>query len=339
MRIEDCNFLKLIGPNDNGTNNGGDGIYLDSCTAAYIDNCLFVTNGLASFGGTRVWQARHKAAGAWVNATPAIFRNCRFAANMAAMHEVSGYSGTLYFSGDSGGSKLINCTVVGNSDTQGSQSPGDIVDAGAIVCAMSATNQTLDIENCTVAYNITEGQWTAAGITVIKGTVNVKDSIIYGNFRGLTNMAEVAGADIEVKANGYLNLRYSLVTGLTSNYTHSVNAANLTIGPGVIYEVDPLLATTTNDFRNLMSATGNYLYLPDSNRGKCAALDVHPRTHTGYFKDGVRMRDPERVESPTIDAGDPTSDYMGEPMVPGVGYHGRRVNLGAYGNTSEAALT
>ena len=95
-------------------------------------------------------------------------------------------------------------------------------------------------------------------------------------------------------------------------------------------------------FHSLMtyqSASPQHGYLPNSARGTCAELDVHPRTRTGYIKDGVLIRDPERVESPTIDKGDPASDYIGEPMVPGVGYHGRRVNLGAYGNTSEAALT
>jgi hypothetical protein len=341
VSVSNCKFTNLIGPNDLGTNNGGDGIYLNSCAAAYIENCLFATNGLSQFGWTKGWQARHRAAGAWVNATPAIFRNCRFAANMAAMHEAAGYSGTLYFSGASGGSKLINCTVVGNSDTQGSQSSGDIIDAGAIVCAMSATSQTLDIENCTVAFNITEAQKTAAGLTVRKGTVNVKNSIFYGNVRGLTNIAEIAGADIEVQADGVLNMTYSLVTGLTSNYVHAVNAENLTIGPGVISGVDPLLATSTNDFHNLLSAykTPAHLYLPNSARGTCAALDVHPRTRTGYMKDGVLIRDPQRVLSPVIDAGDPKSDYSNEPIIPRVGDNGGRVNLGAYGNTSEAALT
>ena len=261
---------------------------------------------------------------------------------MAAMHEAAGYSGIVYFSGASGGSKLINCTVVGNSDTQGSQSSVDIVDAGAIVCAMSATSQTLDIENCTVAFNITEGQKTAAGMTVRTGTVNVKNSIFYGNVRGLTNIAEIAGADIEVQAGGTLNMTYSLVTGLTSNYVHAVNSDNLTIGPGVISGVDPLLATTTDDFHNLMtyqSANPQHWYLPNSARGTCAELDVHPRTRTGYLRDGVLIRDPERVESPTIDAGDPASDFSLEPSVVGIGGNGGRVNLGFSGNSPEAAFT
>ena len=338
ITVSNCKFTNLIGP-ANTDNAGGDGIYLNSCTAAYIDDCLFVTNGLSQFVKTKAWQARHRAAGAWVNATPAIFRNCRFAANMAAMHEASGYSGIVYFSGASGGSKLVNCTIVGNSDTQGSQSGADIVDAGAIICNMATTDATLDIENCTIAYNLTQGQKTAAGITIIKGTVNVNNSVVYGNFRGLET--EAAGADIEVKSNGTLNMTYSLVTGLTSNYVHAVEGGTLNLGRGVL-TADPLLATTTNDFHNLMtyqSSNPQHWYLPNSARGACAALDVHPRTRTGYMVDGVLIQDPRRVESPTTDAGDPASDYSLEPVVPGVGGNGHRINIGAYGNTPEAAMT
>jgi len=339
VTVTNCKFTNLIGPNDLGTDKGGDGIYLNACTAAYIDDCLFATNGLSEFGRTKVWQTRHKAAGAWVNATPAIFRNCRFAANMASMHASSGQGGVVRFTGASGGSKMINCALVGNSDTQGSQSNVDIVEAGAIVCNMSTTDATLDIENCTIAYNLTQGQKTAAGITISKGTVNVKDSVVYGNFRGLETVD--AGADIEVKANGTLNLAYSLVTGLTSNYIHAVEGGTLNFGVGVL-TVDPLLATTTNDFHNLMtyqSASPQHWYLPNEVRGTCAVLDVHPRTRTGYLRDGVLVRDPENVESPTTDAGDPSSDYSNEPVVAYAGGNGHRVNLGAYGNTSEAALT
>jgi hypothetical protein len=36
VSVSSCKFTNLIGPNDLGTNNGGDGIYLNSCAAAYI---------------------------------------------------------------------------------------------------------------------------------------------------------------------------------------------------------------------------------------------------------------------------------------------------------------
>jgi len=203
--------------------------------------------------------------------------------------------------------------------------------------------QALDIENCTVAYNLTLGTRSSAGITVHTGTVNLKNSIVYGNVLGkIGNLA--AGADIEVKANGTLNMSYTLVTGLESNYVNAVEGATTNIGVGVIC-VDPLLATTTNDFHSLFSPNPNagnnptYWYLTQGKRAACAALDVHPRTHTGYMLNGVLIKDPEKVESPTIDAGDKASDYSREPVIPGVGGNGHRVNLGAYGNTPEAALT
>ncbi len=342
VSITNCQFVNLIDYSVNalsGTDFGGDGIYLSSCAQAYIDDCLFATNGI-SFNRNKGAQARHTGSAAYINATPTVFRNCRFASNGAAIMDADGSAGTIHFKGASGGSKLINCALVGNSDLEGSQSAGDPVSGGTIVCNMSTSDATLDIENCTIAYNLTQGKWTGAGINVNKGTVNVKNSIVYGNVRNRNSDTVNAGADIEVKANGTMNISYTLVTGLTSNYIHAVEGGTLNVGIGV-FAADPLFVTTMDDFQSLFSTkdSPSLPYLPQSARAACAALNVYPRTFTGYFKDGVRVRDPERVESPTIDAGDPKSDYSREPVVQGVGYHGRRVNLGAYGNTSEAALT
>ena len=341
VSIANCQFVNLIDYSVNALSyswHGGDGIYLSSCTQAYVDDCLFATNGI-QFYRNKGAQARHTGSAAYISATPTIFRNCRFASNGAAIMEAADSAGTIHFKGASGGSKLINCALVGNSDFEGSQSAADPTAGGTIICNMSTTNATLDIENCTIAYNLTQGKWTGAGINVCKGTVNLKNSVIYGNVRGRTNIAEIAGADIEVKADGSLNMSYTLVTGLTSNYIHSVNAENLTIGPGVISGVDPLLATTTNDFWKLFTKYNETVYIAQAKRGDCAKIDVHPRTRTGYIKDGVLIRDPERVESPTIDKGDPTSDYSKEPQLIGIGGNGGRVNLGFSGNTPEAALT
>ena len=341
VSVANCQFVHLIDYSVNAlsyNSYGGDGIYLSSCTQAYIDDCLFATNGV-QFYRNKGAQARHPGSAVYVNATPTIFRNCRFASNGSAIQEQTGCGGAVFFNGACGGSKMINCTLVGNSDFEGSQSSAEAYGGGAVYCLMSSAAATLDIENCTIAYNLTQGKWAGAGINVGKGTVNLKNSVIYGNVRGRTNIAEIAGADIEVKADGSLNMSYTLVTGLMSNYIHSVNAENLTIGPGVIADLDPLLATTTNDFWKLFTADGAGVYIANGQRGKCAVLDVHPRTRTGYIKDGVLIRDPERVESPTIDKGDPTSDYSKEPQLIGIGGNGGRVNLGFSGNTREAALT
>jgi hypothetical protein len=340
VSITNCQFVHLIDYSVNALSyswHGGDGIYLSSCTQAYVDDCLFATNGIQFFRNKGA-QARHTGSAAYISATPTIFRNCRFASNGAAIMEAADSAGTIHFKGASGGSKMINCALVGNSDLEGSQSAADPVAGGTIVCNMSTAGATLDIENCTIAYNLTQGKWTGAGINVCKGTVSVKNSVIYGNARNRNSDTVNAGADIEVKETGTLNMTYSLVTGLTSNYIHAVEGGTLNVGIGVL-TADPLLATTTNDFHSLFADYNGLKYLPQSARGDCAAIDVHPRTHAGYFANGVLIRDPRRVESPTTDAGDPSSDYALEPVVPGVGGNGHRINMGAYGNTPEAAMT
>jgi hypothetical protein len=336
LRVSNCKFLNLIGPNEQNVD-GGNGIFMSSCTAAYVDDCLFATNG-TGFKADGGW-CRHQAAAVRVNSTPAIFRNCRFSACAAALRE-TGVGGIVYFSGASGGSKMINCTLVGNTDSRSMNMPADTTVSGAIAVYMSATNQTLDIENCTVAYNLSQAALSSAGITVNTGTVNLKNSIVYGNVRGRKNNV-AAGSDIHVRPNGTLNISYSLVTGLSSNYVGVVDGGTINYGPGVIADIDPLLATTTNDFWKLFVTTDSaYWYMNTTQaRDACAELDVHPRTRTGYMKDGVLIRDPQRVHSPVIDAGDPKIDYTNEPIIPRVGDNGGRVNLGAYGNTSEAALT
>ena len=104
---------------------------------------------------------------------------------------------------------------------------------------------------------------------------------------------------------------------------------------------DPLLTTSREDFESNVLTSGDYTYMRNNTAGASfiANIDSHPRTHTGYVVNGVLIQDSEKVESQTIDAGDPRSDYSREPTIPNVGFHGRRANLGAYGNTPEAALT
>ena len=72
-----------------------------------------------------------------------------------------------------------------------------------------------------------------------------------------------------------------------------------------------------------------------------ASYRVHLRGGLGYYdeKTGARVIDYRESElSPAVDAGDPNSDYSMEPDT-NSGWHGKRVNLGAYGNTPWATLT
>jgi len=81
---------------------------------------------------------------------------------------------------------------------------------------------------------------------------------------------------------------------------------DVVLGEGNI-EVDPLLADPLNGDYHLKSRFGRR----------------NPATQTWVTDD---------VTSPCIDAGDPASDYSSEPQP-----NGSRINMGAYGNTTEAS--
>ncbi len=62
--------------------------------------------------------------------------------------------------------------------------------------------------------------------------------------------------------------------------------------------------------------------------------DFHPRSTAGRFNPLTQAFVNDGTDSPTIDAGDPTSDYSLEPAP-----NGGRLNQGSYGNTAEASRT
>ena len=95
------------------------------------------------------------------------------------------------------------------------------------------------------------------------------------------------------------------------------------------------------DFTALFTDRSGLKYLAQSNRADCAALNVHLRGGRGYFdeKTGKLVTEYCRAgQSPAIDAGDPASDFRNEPNCK-IGYHGKRVNLGGYGNTPWATMS
>jgi len=62
--------------------------------------------------------------------------------------------------------------------------------------------------------------------------------------------------------------------------------------------------------------------------------DYHLKSQAGRWDAGTQGWVKDDVTSPCIDAGDPDADY-GDELWP----HGQRLNMGAYGGTSEASLS
>jgi len=318
----------------------GCGIYLSDCTRATVDDCLFATNG-GSFGTCQcTWSGQYNGSAAYVKNTKALFRNCRFTAHGAGQRLTTD-GGTVYFCGTSGGSALTNCTLIGNTDFLSYQTSYTGNAGGALVCALSSQAATLDVCNCTIAYNLTQGQYSSAGVNVVSGTVNVRNSIVYGNVRGWRQSAD-AGADIEVKSGATLNLDYTLLTA--TNMPSISSAGTLNIAP-TCFTANPEFVTSTNDFYKLLTVDANWYHLASGKEGACAALNVHLRGGAGYYDEntgklvnGYRLHK-VGAASPAIDAGDPASDFGREPDVRTIGRAGKRINLGAYGNTHWATMS
>lgn len=70
-------------------------------------------------------------------------------------------------------------------------------------------------------------------------------------------------------------------------------------------------------------------YFTDPARG-----DYHLKSEVGRWNPESESWVEDRVTSPCIDAGDPNSDWTGEPWP-----HGERINMGAYGGTPEASMS
>ena len=132
-----------------------------------------------------------------------------------------------------------------------------------------------------------------------------------------------------------------MVTGTTTNYVgNSVGFGIINWGPGIV-TADPLMVTATTNLTSLLATNASIQYIPATAMATIAAFNVHLRGGRGYFDErtGELVDEYCRAEqSPAIDAGDPTSDFRNEPNCK-IGYHGKRVNLGGYGNTPWATMT
>jgi len=103
---------------------------------------------------------------------------------------------------------------------------------------------------------------------------------------------------------------------ITRKYSAHVLKAIFPIKPAFFNEICPIL---------LMSLVG--LYKPENG-------DYHLKSKAGRWDPSNKTWVQDNVESPCIDAGDPSSDVSLEPET-----NGGIINMGAYGGTAEASLS
>lgn len=167
--------------------------------------------------------------------------------------------------------------------------------------------RNVSLRNCTVN--------AAKGLLVSNSHINIMNTVLFG-----------------------IGSATSSNTGLTFQGTNSVVITNATL---VDYRVGVLRYSGTTDLRltNSILANADDLSGVIDTAGIAYNLiaDGELAGSRGNFSAAPMFVDAETYHtlstSPTIDAGDPLADYGNEPE-----NNGKRINLGAYGNTSEAAV-
>lgn len=304
----------------------GGGLYATRIASLVVENCDFITNGVPfSVAGNGYNNSTYPCNNGFlgsalnVNGVPTAISGCRFIGNFARQGSTVGFSGAC------GGSSISNCLFAANQHNVVSAGWGKD-DFGTINVKMSALADALTISGCTIAYNACGSAGAAAGLTVQTGTVDVRDSIIFGNRVGTDS---TVGSDIMTGNNGTVNLAYSLVTGSSDAYM----SGSVVAGSGVIYGAPLFVTDNATVSSKITSGTSKAYYDPTkTTQEETVGFDLHLRSKVGYFLNDGTLVENGTESSPAIDAADPTSDFSreGDP-------NGGRRNMGFYGNTAEAS--
>lgn len=327
----------------------GTGAHFVSLRRVTVDDCTFITNGTTVCKSTAAAPGYYGSCGtaAYFKDAPATVRGCSFLANHGVCNaggSLGGFGGAVRFQGGCSGSAMTNCVIAGCSDRGYPGSTGS--SGGALLVNLSSRASTLDLVNVTIACNLSDGVSAPGGINILKGTVNLGNSIVCNNFCSRRSGVESRfGADVDVKADGCLNAVYTLFSSDSTDSVSAAEGAGVSLGEGVVYG-DAMFMTgqsaVTGHVVDPFNDGSTYFSDNDDTHGFLASLNLHLAGGRGYVDEKTGKLDISRASrahrSPAIDAGCPASDFSGEPDNL-QGWHGRRVNLGFYGNTEWATMS
>ena len=336
--VENCVF---DGNKQNGRvgNSGcGAAVYAMSQGRFFCDNTLVCSNGVVLLNGSLnspgVADNRSvRGSAMFLYATPTTMRNTRIAANGGSSRESDATGGIVFFMGYSDGSALTNCAFVGNwaNNYKDGQSCNT---CGALVFRPSAASHTLDLENCTFAYNVSQANQSPGGLNVLTGDVRIHNSIFWRNLHGYYSQGGYAN-DIDAKA-GSVSISHSMVTGTDVDSIRGAAVDTVTIAD-TVYVANPELVTSYESFSNHLDYATDANYIQRGTGFDFAyleSIDAHLLSAAGYWTNDGTEQPGSAKTSTAIDRGDPESAYANEPSP-----NGGRVNLGAYGNTAQASKT
>ena len=327
----------------------GQGAAFMNLARATLDDCLFVTNGLPVLNVPSTYGFRYfKASALYATNAPVTVRGTKFLFNRAVCsqeydqtYDINLMGATVRLEAGTGGSVFTNCLWMANQNARGINNSTHISRGGGgeIFFNPGKTYAECEVVNCTFAANLNHiSKNGGCGVNVRSGKMKILNSIFSDNISITTG--DTIGKDIYVADGAEVNVSYSMLSPDKSGDRpiYAAGPGTLNIGEGVIFDRANFVSRV-EEARYMQSVSaGTYFYLPVA-LNYLINLNVHLRSKAGYydFEQNKRIRS-YNENSPALDAGDPKSDYSKEPYT-SWGYHGRRVNMGFYGNTPEAAAT
>lgn len=219
---------------------------------------------------------------------------------------------------------MVSCIDINNVTIKGRGDDGESDDRGFYIWTNYYPDdvELIKISNCRV-YNFTNG----TGIYTYINSCN-KDSADLAGKQCIFDHMTVAGCAAGIYYGGQVLpvIKNSIIAGNTKTFSTEPEADQI---PGIAQNIT-YSCLYNNDSNNVTYSYGTGCIVKDPYFADAAAGDFHLMSTGGRWNGTAWVYD--TVTSPCIDAGDVSDSFINEPLP-----NGNRVNMGAYGNTTEAS--
>ena len=331
------------------------GLYFQDLGRAHVDGCLFLTNGVAPGAadlGTAV--ASQSAGGVAIAAVaaPLTARNCEFRGNRAQAWSTGGTfanGGIVSLTGNGGGSAFTNCLFVANSLEQSYvQSGATNAYSGMVMANFDTAARTVDFVNCTFAGNLVDTPSSPAGVNIANGTASIANCVFDCNYTSRHRLSDTVGNDVRAGGSSAVTVDWTAFDRELDDAVAGEASATVAVGQNILagvrcvaIDATAYAADIVANFDTRITLADPIRFDPATSASRIAAANGHLFGGRGYYDErtGELVTGFIRLgKSAALDAGNPAAAYSREPDCQ-QGWHGKRLNLGAYGNTPWATMT